>query len=108
MERTPWVGFLARDPATRSNTSVCLRVVDRAVAALPPGGEAALCGAMVDLLEREGVAFDIGAYRDAPPGLRVWCGATVETADIVALTPWLDWAFHTVRDAATQHEVARP
>ena len=93
VERTPWIDFLARVPATRSNTSVCLKVVDPAVAALPADGQAAFAKALSSALEKEKVAFDIGAYRDAPPGLRIWCGATVETADIEALTLWLDHAF---------------
>lgn len=91
--RTPWVDFLAANPKIRSNTSVCLKMVDPAVAALPPAGQAAFAKALEDLLEKEKVAFDIGAYRAAPPGLRIWCGATVETSDIEALTPWLDFAF---------------
>ncbi|HEY2049631.1 MAG TPA: phosphoserine transaminase [Caulobacteraceae bacterium] len=91
--RTTWVDFLARDPATRSNTSVCLKVVDPRVAALPPEGQADFAKRLASLLEKEGAALDIGGYRDAPPGLRIWCGATVETDDLVALTPWLDWAF---------------
>ena len=93
VERTPWIDFLARIPATRSNTSVCLRVIDPAVADLPADGQAAFAKALSSALEKEKVAFDIGAYRDAPPGLRIWCGATVETADIEALTLWLDHAF---------------
>jgi len=91
--RTPWVDFLAADPRIRSNTSVCLKVVDPAIAALPPADQAAFAKALENLLEEEKVAFDIGAYRKAPPGLRIWCGATVETSDIEALTPWLDFAF---------------
>jgi phosphoserine aminotransferase len=91
--RTPWVDFLARVPATRSNTSVCLKVVDKEVAALPAEAQAAFAKALASALEKEKVAFDIGGYRDAPPGLRIWCGATVETADVEALTLWLDWAF---------------
>jgi phosphoserine aminotransferase len=83
--RTPWAAFLAEDAATRSCTSICLRVD-------PPGH----AKAMAALLDREGVAYDIGAYRDAPPGLRIWGGATIETADIQALLPWLDWAFAQV------------
>jgi len=90
---TPWVDFLAKAPATRSNTSVCLKVVDPIIAALPADAQAAFAKALASLLEKEKVAFDIGAYRDAPPGLRIWCGATVETADIKALTHWLDYAF---------------
>jgi phosphoserine aminotransferase len=93
VERTPWIDHLARVPATRSNTSVCLKVVDPAVAALPGDGQAAFAKALAGILEKEKVAYDIGSYRDAPPGLRIWCGATVETADIEALTPWLDYAF---------------
>jgi len=92
--RTPWADFLAADPATRSNTSVCLKVVDARVAALSPDAQADFAKTLASLLEKEGAALDIGGYRDAPPGLRIWCGATVETADLEALTPWLDWAFH--------------
>jgi phosphoserine aminotransferase len=90
---SPWLGNLAVDPATRSNTSVCLSIVDPAVAALDADGQAAFAKGLVSLLDKEGVAFDIGHYRDAPAGLRIWCGATVETADVEALMPWLDWAF---------------
>jgi len=93
VDRTPWVDFLARVPATRSNTSVCLKVVDRAVAALSVDGQAAFAKALASLLEKEKVAFDIGSYRDAPSGLRIWCGATVEVSDVKALTQWLDYAF---------------
>ncbi len=91
--RTPWVDFLAADPAIRSNTSVCLKIVDPAVLALTATDQAGFAKAMAAALEEEAVAFDIGAYRDAPPGLRIWCGGTVEAADLEALTPWLDWAF---------------
>jgi phosphoserine aminotransferase len=91
--RTHWIDYLARLPATRSNTSVCLKVVDASVAELSPDGQAAFAKAIVSLLEKERVAFDVGSYRDAPPGLRIWCGATVELADVEALTPWLDYAF---------------
>ncbi len=93
VERTPWIDFLARAPETRSNTSVCLKVVDPAVAALPADGQAAFAKSLAGLLEKETIAYDIGSYRDAPPGLRIWCGATVETADVEALTRWLDYAF---------------
>jgi phosphoserine aminotransferase len=93
VERAPWIDFLARVPVTRSNTSVCLKVVDPAVIALSPDGQAAFAKALASLLEKEKVAYDIGAYRDAPPGLRIWCGATVETSDVEALTRWLDYAF---------------
>ena len=93
VSRTHWVDFLARDPATRSNTSVCLKVVDPAITALSPDAQAAFAKALATLLEKEKVAFDIGGYRDAPPGLRIWCGATVEASDVAALTHWLDWAY---------------
>ena len=91
--RTPWVAFLAADPATRSNTSVCLKVVDPKVAALAPADQEKLAKRLASLLEAEGVALDVGHYRDAPAGLRIWCGATVDTDDLSALTAWLDWAF---------------
>ena len=91
--KTPWVEFLAADPATRSNTSVCLKVVDPAVTALSDDAQADFAKKLASVLEKEGVALDIGGYRDAPAGLRIWCGATVETSDLEALTPWLDWAF---------------
>jgi phosphoserine aminotransferase len=93
--KTPWVEFLAKDPAARSNTSVCLKVVDPAVTALSDDAQADFAKKLAALLEKEGVALDVGGYRDAPPGLRIWCGATVETSDLDALTPWLDWAFAT-------------
>ncbi len=89
----PAIDFLAGDPATRSNTSVCLRFVDPAVAALDDAGQQAFVKALTAALEAEKVAYDIASYRDAPPGLRIWCGATVETDDLRKLTPWLDWAF---------------
>ena len=99
VSRTPWVDFLARDPRTRSNTSVCLKVVDPAIAALAPDLQAAFTKTMVNSLEKEGVAYDIASYRDAPPGLRIWCGATIDTDDVEALVPWLDWAFANAKDA---------
>jgi phosphoserine aminotransferase len=91
--RTAWIANLARVPATASNTSVCLVIADPDVLAKGEGAVAAVAKGIAATLETEGVAFDIGAYRDAPPGLRIWCGATVERADLQALTPWLDWAF---------------
>jgi len=94
---TPWVGFLAREPRTRSNTSVCLKIVDPRVAELAPADQAAIPKKISALLETEGVGYDINGYRDAPPGLRIWCGGTVETADVEALLPWLDWAYGQVR-----------
>ena len=87
-----WLDFLPVDPATRSNTSVCLTFTDPKVAALDADGQAAFSKAVAKRLEKEGVALDIGAYRDAPPGLRVWCGATVEPSDVAALMPWIGWA----------------
>jgi phosphoserine aminotransferase len=93
VEKTPWVDFLAVEPATRSNTSVCLKVVDPRIAALPADAQADFAKKLASLLEKEKAAYDIGGYRDAPPGLRIWCGCTIETADVEALTPWLDWAF---------------
>ena len=101
VERTPWVDFLGGTPQTRSNTSVCLRIADAAIASRPAAEQAAFANKIVKRLEDEGVAFDIGAYRDAPPGLRLWCGATVEAADVEALLPWLDWAFATLCSKAT-------
>jgi phosphoserine aminotransferase len=91
--RTPWIANLAKDPATASNTSVCLVIADPDVVAKGPEAVAAVAKGIVSALDKEGVAFDIGAYRDAPPGLRIWCGATVEASDLQALTGWLDWAF---------------
>jgi phosphoserine aminotransferase len=96
---TPWIEFLARDPALRSNTSVCLKVVDPSVAKLSPDAQAAFVKSIAAALEKEGVAYDIDAYRDAPPGLRIWCGSTAERADVEALTFWLDWAFAKSKDA---------
>ena len=93
VERADWIDFLARDPATRSNTSVCLVVVDPDVRALDTGAQAAFAKTLSERLDAEGVAYDIASYRDAPPGLRIWCGGTVETKNLEALLPWLDWAF---------------
>ncbi|HVK43256.1 MAG: serC [Phenylobacterium sp.] len=93
VEKTDWVDFLAADPATRSNTSVCLKVVDARITALSDDAQADFAKKLAGVLEKEGAALDIGGYRDAPAGLRIWCGATVETSDLEALTPWLDWAF---------------
>jgi phosphoserine aminotransferase len=97
--RTPWIDFLARDPATRSNTSVCLKVVDPVVTRLTSDAQAAFVKGVAAALDTEGVAHDIDAYRDAPPGLRIWCGATIERADVEALTLWLDWAYAQAKDA---------
>ena len=99
--RTDWVDFLAADPATRSNTSICLRIVAPWFTRLDGKAQAEAAKKLAARLEKEGVAYDIASYRDAPPGIRIWGGATVETADIVALLPWLDWAH-----AATEAEFA--
>ncbi|MFT4913427.1 MAG: phosphoserine aminotransferase [Brevundimonas sp.] len=93
VERTDWIDFLAADPASRSTTSVCLKIVDVRVTALDEAGRQAFVKRMKALLEAEGAAFDVESHRNAPAGLRIWCGCTVETADVVAATPWLDWAF---------------
>jgi phosphoserine aminotransferase len=93
--RTAWIDYLAVDPATRSTTSVCLKIVDPRVMAMPDTARQALVTQMKALVEDDCAAFDIESHRNAPAGLRIWCGCTVETADIEALTPWLDWAFET-------------
>jgi phosphoserine aminotransferase len=99
VKRTPWVDHLARNANERSNTSVCLKVVDAAVTRLSADEQAAFAKSLAGLLEKEGVAYDIAYYRDAPPGLRIWCGATVETGDVEVLTAWLDWAFAQAKAA---------
>ena len=93
VQKSAWLDNLAAVPETRSNTSICLSIADPDVTALDAEGQAAFAKGIVSALDKQGVAFDIGHYRDAPPGLRIWAGATVETADLVALTAWLDWAF---------------
>ena len=97
--KTPWIEFLAKEPATRSNTSVCFKIVDPAVVKLDADKQAAFAKAIVNRLEKAGVAHDIGAYRDAPSGLRIWAGATIEAHDLQALTEWLDWAFKAEKAA---------
>ena len=99
VSRTPWVEHLASDPATRSNTSVCLKFSGQAVGGMDDAAQAALVKKMASLLEAQDAAYDVAGYRDAPAGIRIWCGATVETDDIVALGPWLDWAYHEARGA---------
>jgi phosphoserine aminotransferase len=89
----PWAAFLAADKTIRSNTSVCLNIVAPWFTALAPDKRAAAAKKMADMLETEKAAYDVGSYRDAPPGLRIWCGATVEKSDLEALLPWLDWAY---------------
>jgi phosphoserine aminotransferase len=91
--RTPWIDFLAKDPAIRSNTSVCLNVVDPAITALSADAQSAFAKGLVALVEKEGAGYDFAHYRDAPAGLRIWCGATVEAGDVELLTQWIDWAF---------------
>jgi phosphoserine aminotransferase len=91
--RTPWIGHLAADSATYTNTGVCLVITDPDVLAKGDKAVEAVAKGMADTLDREGIAYDIGAYRDAPAGLRIWCGGTVEASDLEALMPWLDWAF---------------
>ena len=97
VERRPWIEFLAREPRTRSCTSICLAIVDPWFQALDESARAKVVKSLVGLLEKEAVAYDIASYRDAPPGLRIWGGATVERGDVEALLPWLDWAWGEVR-----------
>lgn len=99
VEKTPWIDFLGTDPASRSNTSICLKVSDVSVAALPSEKQREFVGKLAGLLEAENAAYDISSHRDAPPGLRIWAGATVEASDLEALLPWLDWAFENARSA---------
>jgi phosphoserine aminotransferase len=99
VEHTPWIEFLARDPRLRSNTSVCLKIVDPAVTRLKAEAQAVFVKGIAAVLDKEGIAYDIDSYRDAPLGLRIWCGSTVEKSDLEALTPWLDWAYATAKDA---------
>jgi phosphoserine aminotransferase len=91
--RTPWIANLAAVPATRSNTSVCLRFVDPVITGLPADRQATFAKQVAGLLDKEGAAHDIANYRDAPPGLRIWCGSTIEMADVKALLPWIEWAY---------------
>src|SRR4051794_26611387 len=97
--KTPWIENLAEDPATRSNTSVCLKIVDPAITSLSIDAQWAFVKDLVALIEKEGAAYDIATHRDAPPGLRIWCGCTVEASDVQKLTPWIDWAFARAKDA---------
>lgn len=97
VDQSDWIDFLAEDPETRSNTSICLKIIAPWYTALPSDQQAKLAKKLVSLLEAEGVALDFGSYRDAPAGLRIWGGATVETSDIEALLPWLDWAFNQIQ-----------
>ncbi|WP_315704855.1 MULTISPECIES: phosphoserine transaminase [unclassified Bradyrhizobium] len=97
--RTPWIDFLAKDPAIRSNTSVCLKVIDPAVTSLSADAQAEFAKKLVALVEKENAGFDFAHYRDAPAGLRIWCGATVEAKDVEILTRWIDWAFAETKAA---------
>jgi len=97
VSKTPWVDFLCADKASRSNTSVCLKIVDPWFMSLDDKQQTIIAKQIAQTLDGEGVAYDIASYRDAPAGLRIWAGATVETADLERLTPWLDWAFETVK-----------
>jgi phosphoserine aminotransferase len=97
VDRSSWVNFLASQPETRSCTSVCLQIADPWFRALEPDEQAATAKRVASKLDEEGIAFDIGSYRDAPPGLRIWAGATIERSDLEALLPWLDWAYAEVK-----------
>jgi phosphoserine aminotransferase len=97
--RTPWADFLAREPSIRSNTSVCLKVVDPAITSLSADAQSTFAKALAGAVEKEGAGYDLGHYRDAPAGLRIWCGATIEARDVEILTQWLDWAFVKTKDA---------
>jgi phosphoserine aminotransferase len=97
VDGSDWAGFLCVDDANRSTTSVCLSIIDADILALEVDAQAAVAKKIASLLDGEGIAYDIGAYRDAPAGLRIWAGATVEASDLAALTPWLDWAFATAK-----------
>ena len=100
VKATPWIDYLCADETLRSPTSVCLKLADPVLAAQSADEQAAFCKKITSLLEKEGVAYDINSYRDAPPGFRIWCGSTVESADLAVLTHWLDWAFASVRAEA--------
>jgi phosphoserine aminotransferase len=97
--KTPWVDFLARDPAIRSNTSVCMKITDPAITSLTSDAQADFCKKLVALVEKENAGFDFAHYRDAPAGLRIWCGATVDAKDVALLTQWIDWAFAEIKAA---------
>jgi len=101
-DRTPWIANLVDDPALRSNTGVCLKVIDPRVTALSEEAQAEFAKKLAGLLEKEGVALDAASYRSAPPGLRIWCGATIEASDIAALTPWIEWAFEALASDLAQ------
>ncbi len=96
---TPWIDFLASDPSIRSNTSVCMKVVDPAITSLAADAQADFAKKLVALVEKEGAGFDFAHYRDAPAGLRIWCGATVDAKDVALLTRWIDWAFAEMKSS---------
>ena len=100
--KTPWIDFLAKDPAIRSNTSVCMKVVDPAITSLTADAQADFSKKLVALVEKEGAGYDFAHYRDAPAGLRIWCGATVEASDVALLTQWIDWAFAETKAALAE------
>lgn len=102
VSKSPWAAFLAENESIRSNTSVCLKITDPWFTGLDKAGQEAAAKQLASLIEKEGAGYDLGAYRDAPPGLRIWCGATVEAADIEALLPWLDWAWAEVKSSASK------
>ncbi len=103
VSKTEWAAFLAEDDTARSTTSVCLKITDPWFEALDDADKTPFIKAMTKLLDTEGAAYDIAGYRDAPAGLRIWCGATIETSDVQALLPWLEWAFETAKaDASSQ------
>ena len=106
IETSPWADFLAKEPETRSNTSICLQIIDPDIKALGQTEQAAFAKQMVSLLADHHIAYDIGAYRTAPAGLRIWAGPTVEPDDIALLLPWLDWAFETVKNEFTKSKEA--
>ncbi len=97
VEKSPWIDFLATDESTRSSTSICLQIIDSWFKEKSPEDQSAVIKQLVQSLNDEGVAYDIGAHRDAPAGLRIWGGATVEAADTKKLLPWLDWAYTNVK-----------
>ena len=97
--KTPWIDFLAKDPAIRSNTSVCMKVTDPAITQLSADAQADFSKKLVALVEKEGAGYDFAHYRDAPAGLRIWCGATVEASDVALLTQWIDWAFAEMKSS---------
>ena len=97
VKKTPWIDFLAKDASVRSPTSVCLVYTDPAYLALPPQGRAEFANRVFGLLDQERVALDANAYKDAPPGLRIWCGATVDPQNVADVLPWIDWAYATVK-----------